>query len=223
MTRMTEDELADFLRTNAREFKEGKLSEFRIAFLDESVPGWREYESEFVDNDIWIASLNVGYRYSHGPSESWLAEQNRLDAAGTLNEKIKRALDSKLPGWRVPHADEPGSSATESSVEESPTPKRQAEHDLAVEFREHLRQYRDGRLPESIIRLYDEKLPNWKDYERELVDNDVWLSEQNVGYTLGDGSSEAWIRAQQLRLEAGSLPSEIEHALDTHIPLWRSQ
>ncbi|MFJ4225406.1 hypothetical protein [Microbacterium sp. NPDC089695] len=92
-------EAADFIEECQLEDAVGELSPQQVAYLDKTLPDWRDVDAEAMRTEAWLQELNVGYSSSKESATTWLQRQQQRARAGALPRERRAKLDEALPGW----------------------------------------------------------------------------------------------------------------------------
>lgn len=231
--------LHEWLKGQRRAAQQGRLGAEKEAFLDANIDHWR-----LTQDDRWqqqLASLALSMNSGAPLDENlktWLANQRRLLADGTLKPERKDDLDARVPGWQE-NSDHQWRSRAEDladyvDLNGALPPYEAGDGETAVLYRWMNYQRflaRSGKLAKKRLTWLNKQVPGWlpPDSGRDgawsamadkvagfVAENGRWPSARIPG----ERRMARWIFTQRAAARKGKLSVPRSGWLGTELPGW---
>ncbi|MGH3706274.1 MAG: helicase associated domain-containing protein, partial [Agromyces sp.] len=172
--------LGNWLHTQRRRLRSGRLDPERAMWLDLNLPGWDDPAADAWYANAESCALHVadGGRFPAGGADdaaerrlaTWLRGQRVIARRGRMADERRRWLDEAIPGWDRPHETDWFTLATslvafEASTGRMPATSADAapaERRLGTWLSRQRSRHAAGRLPERHVVWLDQRLPSWR-------------------------------------------------------------
>lgn len=243
--------LGNWLHTQRRRHRSGRLDPERGVWLDLNLPGWDDPAADAWYANAESCALHVtdSGRFPAGGADDaaerrlaiWLRGQRVIARRGRMADERGRWLDEAIPGWDRPHETDWLTVATSLVAFEASTGRMPAtgadaapaERRLATWLSRQRSRHAAGRLPERHVAWLDERLPSWR---ARATDQWSCRLEATIAFAVAIGrlparSAEAdgterglaiWLANQRAANRRGDLSADRVRQLGAALPGWAS-
>ena len=239
-----------WLKTQRKEFKEGKLSSEKLVLLDSLLPNWNaDIDDDLFEMNEFNKHMNKVLDYysknNKLPSKKnyencgvWLSNQRNLYLRGRLPEDKNNLLHTKLPNWTLAKKDFNASwnkcfeKVKAYYLQYKKYPISSDKENGGIWLCNQRRFYRNGTLLVLRKELLDEVFPDWLNpvyFDKQNLDN--WTLNFNIvkkyflEHNVLPGSTDNknggdWLMRQRVNYKKGNLKEERLNLMNATFGSW---